>query len=150
MITITVPRYGQPRFKVRDEQEVPTAAHLILYSPQHEILLLRRRGDDYGGHWGMPGGSIEPGEAPLIALLRELREEIGVDLKTIPTAVNRLREGPVSGGSMTFALGCHQFIPILNDEHDDWVWARPSQFPSPVHPNALRVINHFIRGLHHG
>lgn len=145
MITITVPRYGQPRFRVRDEQEVPTAAHVILYTPKHEVLVMRRTGADYWGHWGLPGGGIDPGESPLVGLLRELREEIGVDLKSIPTAVSRLNEGPVMGGSQAYSLGCHQFIPILNDEHDHYAWARPDGLPTPMHPNARRMIRHFYQ-----
>lgn len=153
MITITVPRYGQPRFRVRDEQEVPTAAHVILYTPKHEVLVMRRTGADYWGHWGLPGGGIDPGESPLVGLLREVKEEVGVDLKLIPNAVNRMTPGMVSGGSQCFSLGVHQFRPTLNDEHDSFTWARPDNLPRPMHPNARAVINHFfqnLRGFNHG
>lgn len=153
MITITIPRLGPPRFRVRDDQDVPTSAHIIMVSPLLEVLLLRRTGDDFGGHWGMPGGSIEPGEAVLPALLRELVEEIGVDLKSIPHAINRLQEGPVMGGSQCFILATHRFVPVLNDEHDAATWAPITDLPSPMHPNARAVIRHFhqnFRGFNHG
>jgi 8-oxo-dGTP diphosphatase len=43
-------------------------------------LLLTRRppGGPLGLMWELPGGKIEPGEAPAVALVREVHEELGV------------------------------------------------------------------------
>lgn len=43
------------------------------------ILLVRHAGQDDG--WGILGGTVEPGESPAAAAIREAREEITVDIR---------------------------------------------------------------------
>jgi 8-oxo-dGTP diphosphatase len=47
----------------------------LIINDKNEILVVWNK--RYGG-WTLPGGKIEPGEAPEVAMLRELREETGL------------------------------------------------------------------------
>ena len=47
-------------------------------------VLLLRRSDS--GLWGLPGGAIDPSEAPAQALVREVREETGLRVRPLRVA----------------------------------------------------------------
>ncbi|HKL70925.1 8-oxo-dGTP diphosphatase MutT [Salibaculum sp.] len=43
------------------------------------LLTQRPEGKHMAGMWEFPGGKVDPGETPEIALIRELQEELGID-----------------------------------------------------------------------
>lgn len=55
----------------------------VCVNDRNEILLLNRLKDPEKGKWCLPGGAIEWGEKAEEAILRECREEIGIECKVI-------------------------------------------------------------------
>ena len=56
-------------------------AACALVDVDNRVLLARRpEGKKMAGLWEFPGGKLNPGEAPEHALIRELREELGIDV----------------------------------------------------------------------
>ena len=62
----------------------PTEVRVSVSAVVHPVgepgkVLLMRRSDN--GHWGLPGGFIEPGESVCDAARREVREETGYEIE---------------------------------------------------------------------
>lgn len=56
-------------------------AAVALIDSEGRVLLARRpEGKPLAGLWEFPGGKVAPGETPEEALIRELREELGIDV----------------------------------------------------------------------
>ena len=55
-----------------------------LYNSKGEILLAQRpEGKQLAGLWEFPGGKLEQGEAPEAAVVRECREECGIEVEVV-------------------------------------------------------------------
>ena len=69
---------GWLRSKVGHEKIILVFAGGCIFNEKGEVLL-QRRGDT--SKWGFPGGAIELGETPEMAVIREAKEETGLDVE---------------------------------------------------------------------
>jgi 8-oxo-dGTP diphosphatase len=61
--------------------KVTDVAAAVIERPGEFLLAKRPEGKPYPGYWEFPGGKIEPGEDARGALVRELREELGIEVR---------------------------------------------------------------------
>ena len=63
------------------------ASALIYASAMSEVVLIRRNNPPHQALFAPPGGKVEPGETLQEAVIREIKEEISIDL-ILPTPYN--------------------------------------------------------------
>ncbi|SNR63192.1 (deoxy)nucleoside triphosphate pyrophosphohydrolase [Blastococcus mobilis] len=63
------------------------------------VLVAQRSGGPYDGLWEFPGGKVERGESDLAALVREIAEELGVEVVPQTFVGEVLLDGVVGGGA---------------------------------------------------
>ena len=56
------------------------SCHAVI-AHEGKVLLVLRGHEPYAGWWGLPGGSVEAGETVVQALVREVAEETGLDVR---------------------------------------------------------------------
>ena len=92
------------------------------------LLAARRSRGPLAGGWELPGGKVEPGETPHLALRRELAEELGVAVALGPVVT-----GPQVGawplgdrGRLEVFLARAEREPQDLQDHDELRWLRLS------------------------
>lgn len=116
---------------------------LIYALSTNRYLFLLRNKSKHAGLWGIVGGKIESKETVINGLIREIREEIGLDYskqKFIP--LETFTSDNQQFAYHTFlAVVNEEFVPILNDEHRGYCWVKIEDHPRPLHPGLWRSFN---------
>jgi 8-oxo-dGTP diphosphatase len=121
---------------------VLVAAVALVDADGRVLLAQRPEGKPMAGLWEFPGGKIAPGESPEAALIRELREELGIDTWASCLA-------PLTFASHAYD-DFHLLMPLFacrrwngtprGLEGQRLVWARPSalgDYPMPAADRPL-------------
>ncbi|MGB6175395.1 MAG: (deoxy)nucleoside triphosphate pyrophosphohydrolase [Methylocella sp.] len=108
-------------------------AAVALIDPDCRVLIAQRRqGKSLAGLWEFPGGKVELDERPEVALIRELREELGI-------AVEEACLAPFTFASFAYP-DFHLLMPLyICRRWTGFVTARENQQLKWVFPNDLRA-----------
>lgn len=98
----------------------------IMISNKQGLYLLLRRSPSCksnAGKWEMPGGKIEPCESFENALLREVKEETGLDIEMTGVAGTAQSETPCKKIAYLIMEGISELQSVtLSNEHDAYEW----------------------------
>ena len=98
----------------------------IIYDNEGRILLLKRRADDFmGGIYELPSGNLEGNETIKEGLIREIKEETGLDTKRIGKFVNTFDYLSGSGKKsrqFNLEVEVESTEPVFLTEHDEYKW----------------------------
>ncbi len=117
-----------------------------------ERIFLARRpaGKARGGLWEFPGGKVEEGETPEAALARELKEELGLEVKV----GQRLAAVNYNYPDVAISLACYKILACgepLPQEGQEVGWFLPKELEALDLAPADRLLwQHLKRALEKG
>jgi 8-oxo-dGTP diphosphatase len=111
------------------------------------LIAQRPQGKQLAGLWEFPGGKLEPGESPEEALVRELREELGIETKVACLAPLTFASHSYESFHLLMPLFvCRRFegTPVAL-EHQAIKWVKPVRLRDYPMPAAdLPLIAHLV------
>src|SRR5512142_2186523 len=109
------------------DTKVVEVSAAILQKPDGSFLLAQRPSDKiWAGYWEFPGGKVEPGETAHHALVRELREELGIEVQTAYPWLTRVFTYPHATVRLSFFRVSEWRGELHPHEGQQFAWQSPS------------------------
>lgn len=123
--------------------ELLLVAACALVDRDGRVLIAQRpEGKNEAGLWEFPGGKLDPGETPEAALVRELKEELGVETEKSCLAPIAFASHPAGDFHLLMPLFvCRKWTgqPVAH-EHQALKWVRPNALMEYDMPAADRPL----------
>jgi 8-oxo-dGTP diphosphatase len=126
---------------------VLVAAAALIDADGRVVLTQRPQGKMLAGLWEFPGGKVETGETPERALIRELKEELGIE-------VNEACLAPFAFASHTYETFhllmplyvCRKWTGIVTaHEGQELKWVKPRDIRAlPMPPADVPLVTHLM------
>jgi ADP-ribose pyrophosphatase YjhB (NUDIX family) len=110
---------------------------------QNRILLVQRIKAPEAGHWGVPGGKLDWGEAARTCAEREIAEELGIRIVAGPVlAVTDMIAEDHHWVAITYRADSFDGEPAIQEDHalQAWGWFRLDALPSPLTASTADAI----------
>ena len=112
---------------------------------ENKVLLIQRSADDEfaASTWEFAGGKVDFGEELEVALKREIREEVGLDvsieklLYATTFKTHEYRQIVL----LTYLCSAKSVDVKLSEEHQNFLWADKTQMLEMLHPPIITDLN---------
>jgi mutator protein MutT len=121
--------------KAMDKKPLSVAAAVIFRDGKY-LITQRMANDSFGGCWEIPGGKQEPNETLQEAVVREIREELGVEIEVV--GFYRTAHYPYPTRSVDLHLFHCRMVSGEPEalECQAFAWAKPEELKAYRFPDA--------------
>jgi 8-oxo-dGTP diphosphatase len=126
---------------------VVVAAVALVDADGRVLVSKRPQGKALAGLWEFPGGKVEAGERPELALIRELKEELGIDVTEACVAPLTFASHSYEEFHLLMPLYvCRRWTGLVRAaEGQELQWVKPIKLRQlPMPPADLPLIPHLI------
>ncbi len=139
---------SSPHNSIHPEKPILEVAAAVLWREGKLLVTQRPPGTHLAGLWEFPGGKMEPGETPAQCLVRELEEELGIQIHVSQLLHSTTYEYEDRIVRLYF-LRCHlqhgEPQPIGCAQIR---WVEPSELPRlPMPPADQDFVSRLLQGL---
>jgi 8-oxo-dGTP diphosphatase len=134
---------------VSDLKTVLVVAVALIDADGRVLIAQRPEGKQMAGLWEFPGGKVEPGERPEAALIRELKEELGIDVTEACLAPFVFASHAYESFHLLMPLYlCRRWSgTVTAHEHAALKWVRPNALADWPMPPADAPLVAWLRDL---
>lgn len=125
------------------------AAAALIDTDGRVLICKRPQGKQLAGLWEFPGGKVEPGESPEQCLIRELDEELGIQVSHACLAPFVFASHAYEKFHLMMPLYlCRRWDGFVTaKEHEDLAWVKPSKLADYPMPPADEPLVAWLRDL---
>lgn len=123
----------------KERNKTVPAAYIILKKDNKVLLGRRKNSSYYDGWYGLPSGHIEAGELPIVAAIRETKEEIGIllnpkDIRLVHTMYRTAHDETGDRSDYFFTAEKWEGEPKIMEPHmcDDLNWFPIDKLPENI------------------
>ena len=117
----------------------------LIFNSQDELLITRRCGGGFSGKWEFPGGKLEEDESEKDCLIREIKEELDIDIRVDSFFMRNEHTYPEFSVELisyrsTFKGGIIKLV-----DHDKYEWVKTKRLKEfDFLDGDLQIINNII------
>lgn len=131
----------------------------MIIEKNNKILFLKRHNISFHGFWCLPTGKIEENESPLQAIIRETKEEVGVEVNPslatiVASNVPNIYNPNLMYKDVNLFFLCKEFkhnpINMEPNKHIEMEWFNVESLPNPILDVVRQGIFQYSKGINYG